>query len=166
MWIYFILYTSFFIVVLLIWLRRWNLRDTLLMTFVRSSLNPWGDNASANEGRLYLTSLCFLVINSKHLRTSPQHPASPVRLNIYRRDKLKRWWKACGARGRKWTTKRMDCSASAQHDKGITIVEGWSQQPSFMKVNRRTDMAIRRTLRRANVFIRRTLVPLYKQPFY
>jgi hypothetical protein len=26
------------------------------MTFVRSSLNPWGDNASADEGRLYLTS--------------------------------------------------------------------------------------------------------------
>jgi hypothetical protein len=42
------------------------------MTFVRSSLNPWGDNASANEGHLYLTSLCSLVLNSKHLRTSPQ----------------------------------------------------------------------------------------------
>jgi hypothetical protein len=25
------------------------------MTFVRSSLNPWGDNASADEGHLYLT---------------------------------------------------------------------------------------------------------------
>jgi hypothetical protein len=45
------------------------------MTFVRSSLNPWGDNASADEGHLYLTSLCCLVLNLKHLRTSPQHLA-------------------------------------------------------------------------------------------
>jgi hypothetical protein len=36
----------------------------LLMPFVRSSLNPWGDNASADEGYLYLTSLCCLVLNS------------------------------------------------------------------------------------------------------
>jgi hypothetical protein len=27
-----------------------DLRDILLMAFVRSSLNPWGDNASADEG--------------------------------------------------------------------------------------------------------------------
>jgi hypothetical protein len=47
------------------------------MTFVRSSLNPWGDNASADEGHLYLTSLCCLVLNSKHLRTSPQHWCPP-----------------------------------------------------------------------------------------
>jgi hypothetical protein len=32
-----------------------------------------GHNASADEGHLYLTSLCCLVLNSKHLRTSPQH---------------------------------------------------------------------------------------------
>jgi len=25
------------------------------MTFVQSSLNPWGDNASADEGHYYLT---------------------------------------------------------------------------------------------------------------
>jgi hypothetical protein len=43
------------------------------MTFVRSSLNPWGDNASADEGHLYLTSLCCLVLNSKYLTTSSQH---------------------------------------------------------------------------------------------
>ena len=43
------------------------------MTFVRSSLNPWGDNASADEGHLYLTSLCCLVLKAKHLRTSLQH---------------------------------------------------------------------------------------------
>jgi hypothetical protein len=42
------------------------------MTFVRSSLNPWGDNASADEGHLYLTSLCCLVLNLKHLRTRPE----------------------------------------------------------------------------------------------
>jgi hypothetical protein len=44
-----ILYISFFIV-LQVWSRRWNLRDILLMAFVRSSLNPWGDNASADKG--------------------------------------------------------------------------------------------------------------------
>ena len=27
-----------------------DLRDILFMVFVRSSLNPWGDNASADEG--------------------------------------------------------------------------------------------------------------------
>ena len=69
--LYFIFHFSLF-VVLQIWSRRWNLRDTLLMTFVRSSLNPWRDNASADEGHLYLTSSCCLVLNSKHLRTSPQ----------------------------------------------------------------------------------------------
>ena len=77
MWIYFVLYISFLIVVLEIWSRRWNLHDTLLMTFVRSSLNPWGEKASADEGHLYLTSLCCVVLNSKHLRTSPQHWRPP-----------------------------------------------------------------------------------------
>jgi hypothetical protein len=54
-----------------------NLRDTLPMTFVRSSLNLWGDNVSVDEGHLYLTSLCCLVLNSKHLRTSLQHWRPP-----------------------------------------------------------------------------------------
>jgi hypothetical protein len=85
MWIYFILYISFFIVVLQIWSRWCNLCDILLITFVRSSLNPWGDNASADEGHLYLTSLCCLVLNSKHLRTSPQHLVSIASLTKHLR---------------------------------------------------------------------------------
>jgi hypothetical protein len=39
-----------FHIVLQIWSRRYDLRDILLMAFVRSLLNPWGDNASADEG--------------------------------------------------------------------------------------------------------------------
>jgi hypothetical protein len=34
----------------------------LLMAFVRSSLNPWGDNASADEGHYYLTFYVALFL--------------------------------------------------------------------------------------------------------
>jgi hypothetical protein len=37
-------------IVFQVWSRRYDLRDILLMAFARSSLNPWGDNASADEG--------------------------------------------------------------------------------------------------------------------
>jgi hypothetical protein len=38
------------------------LHDILSMVFVRSSLNPWGDNASADEGHLYLTLYVALFL--------------------------------------------------------------------------------------------------------
>jgi hypothetical protein len=34
----------------------------MLVTFVRSSLNPWGDNASADEGHWYLTFYVALFL--------------------------------------------------------------------------------------------------------
>jgi hypothetical protein len=34
----------------------------LLMVFVRSSLNPWGNNASADEGHQYLTFYVALFL--------------------------------------------------------------------------------------------------------
>ena len=34
----------------------------LLMAFVRSSLNPWGNNASADEGYYYLTFYVALFL--------------------------------------------------------------------------------------------------------
>jgi hypothetical protein len=45
-----------------IWSRRCDLRDILFMAFVRSSLNPWGDNASADEGHQYLTFYVALFL--------------------------------------------------------------------------------------------------------
>jgi hypothetical protein len=49
-------------IVFQIWSRRYDLRDILFMAFVRSSLNPWGDNASADEGHWYLTFYVALFL--------------------------------------------------------------------------------------------------------
>jgi hypothetical protein len=45
-----------------IWSRRYDLRGILLVAFVRSSLDPWGDNASAGEGHYYLTFYVALFL--------------------------------------------------------------------------------------------------------
>jgi hypothetical protein len=55
---YFIFYFGLFYV----WSRRYDLRGILLVAFVRSSLDPWGDNASADEGHYYLTFYVALFL--------------------------------------------------------------------------------------------------------
>ena len=40
----------YFILSLRVQLRRYNLRNCVIITFVRSSLNPWGNNVSTDEG--------------------------------------------------------------------------------------------------------------------
>jgi hypothetical protein len=45
------LYDScYFTLSLKVQLRRYNLRNCVIITFVRSSLDPWGNNVSADEG--------------------------------------------------------------------------------------------------------------------
>jgi hypothetical protein len=45
-----------------VWSRTHDLRGILPVAFVRSSLNPWGDNASADEGHYYLTFYVALFL--------------------------------------------------------------------------------------------------------
>jgi hypothetical protein len=48
---FYILYVIFhYFIISQLYSRRYDLRDFLFMTFVRSSLYPWGDNASMDEG--------------------------------------------------------------------------------------------------------------------
>jgi hypothetical protein len=56
--LYFILYFTLFYV----WSRRCDLRDILLVAFVRRSLNSWRNNASADDGHLYLTFYVVLFL--------------------------------------------------------------------------------------------------------
>jgi hypothetical protein len=52
----------YFILSLWVQLWRWNLRNILFVVFVRSSLNSWGDNASADEEHWYLTFYVALFL--------------------------------------------------------------------------------------------------------
>jgi hypothetical protein len=55
-------YFTFYFGLFYVWSRRYDLRGILLVAFVRSSLDPWGDNASAGEGHYYLTFYVALFL--------------------------------------------------------------------------------------------------------
>jgi hypothetical protein len=63
--------------------RRYNLRGILFLAFVRSSLNPWGNNASANEGHYYLTFYVVLFLIHSIWEQVPNRYISHAQINLH-----------------------------------------------------------------------------------